>query len=140
MPGLETRMPVLFSKGVSGGELTVNEFVAATSTNAAKLFGLYPKKGTIAPGCDADIVVWKEEDWVIEQEQLHHHADYTPYEGTTVHWKPEVVIARGDTLFGSHNKPTAHAVAGRGEFLPRDKYDYIAPSGRFPTPFDPFAQ
>lgn len=82
----------------------------------------------------------QEEDWVIEQEQLHHHADYTPYEGTTVHWKPEVVIARGDTLFGSHNKPTAHAVAGRGEFLPRDKYDYIAPSGRFPTPFDPFAQ
>ena len=132
-------MPVLFSEGVTGGELTVNQFVAATSTNAAKLFGLYPKKGTIAPGCDADIVVWKEEDWVVEQEKLHHHADYTPYEGTVVHWKPEVVLSRGETLFAEHNKPSQHAVAGRGEFMPRDKYDYIAPSGNFPTPFDPFA-
>ena len=58
IPGVETRLQILFSKGVVEGRITLNEFVALTSTNHAKMYGLYPKKGSIAPGFDADIVIW----------------------------------------------------------------------------------
>jgi dihydropyrimidinase len=81
-PGVETRLGLLFTYGVMTGKLTLNEFVALTSTNAAKLFGLYPRKGTIAPGSDADLVVWDPRiSSVVTAETLHQKVDYTPYEG-----------------------------------------------------------
>jgi len=81
-PGVETRMGLLYTYGVMTGKLTINEFVALTSTNAAKLFGLFPRKGTIAPGSDADLVVWDPRiSSTITVETLHQQVDYTPYEG-----------------------------------------------------------
>ncbi|TGE34664.1 dihydropyrimidinase [Desulfosporosinus sp. Sb-LF] len=81
-PGVETRMGLLYTYGVMAGKLTINEFVALTSTNAAKLFGLFPRKGTIAPGSDADIVVWDPRvSSVVTAKTLHQAVDYTPYEG-----------------------------------------------------------
>jgi len=81
-PGVETRLGLLFTYGVMTGKLTLNEFVALTSTNAAKLFGLFPRKGTIAPGSDADLVVWDPRiSSVVRAETLHQQVDYTPYEG-----------------------------------------------------------
>jgi len=81
-PGVETRMGLLYTYGVMTGKLTINEFVALTSTKAAKLFGLYPRKGTIAPGSDADLVVWDPRiSSTLSVETLHQQVDYTPYEG-----------------------------------------------------------
>lgn len=81
-PGVETRLGLLYTYGVRAGKLTLNEFVALTSTNAAKLFGLFPRKGTIAPGSDADLVVWDPRiSSLVTVESLHQQVDYTPYEG-----------------------------------------------------------
>jgi len=138
MPGLETRMQVLYNEGVVTGRITMNEFVALTSTNAAKLFGIHPRKGTIAPGADADIVIWDAEaDSVITQDALHHHADYTPFEGMAVKGRADVVMSRGDILIDG-GKPTDVALrGGRGRFLAREPYDFIRPSNKFVTPFNP---
>src|SRR3546814_14936430 len=74
-------MPICFHEGVVKGRIDLQQFVALTSTNAARLFGIYPQKGTIAIGADADIVVWDAEKKVrIPQSILHHDHDYTPYE------------------------------------------------------------
>lgn len=96
IPGVETRLPILFSEGVSKGRLDLTRFVAVTATNHAKLYGLYPRKGTIAIGSDADIVLWdplrKE---VLRQDVLHHGSDYTPWEGFEVTGWPTTTILRG---------------------------------------------
>ncbi len=95
-PGVETRMGLLYTYGVMTGKLTLNEFVALTSTNAAKLFGLFPRKGTIAPGSDADLVVWDPRtSSTITVEALHQQVDYTPYEGFTQKGQAKHVFLRG---------------------------------------------
>ena len=81
IPGLETRLPLLYSEGVLGGRITLNRFVELTSTNPAKAYGLHPRKGTIAIGSDADLVIWDEREFVLRNADLHHQVDYTPYEG-----------------------------------------------------------
>ena len=82
IPGIETRLPLLFSEGVGKGRITLNRFVALTATNPARLFGLYPRKGTIAVGSDADLAIWDpEREVIITNDILHHNVDYTPYEG-----------------------------------------------------------
>ena len=96
IPGIETRLPVLFSEGVSNGRISLNQFVALTATNHAKLYGLYPRKGSIAPGFDADLTLWDpNRREIIRQESLHHGADYTPWEGFAVTGWPVMTIARG---------------------------------------------
>ena len=96
MPGIETRLPVFFSEGVSKGRITLNQFAALTSTNHAKLYGLYPRKGSIAPGFDADLTLWDpHRRETIRQEALHHGSDYTPWEGFAVTGWPVMTIARG---------------------------------------------
>jgi dihydropyrimidinase len=83
IPGVETRLPILFSEGVSKGRIGLNRFVELTATNHAKLYGLYPRKGSIGVGFDADIALWDpNRKEVIRQEILHHGADYTPWEGS----------------------------------------------------------
>jgi len=99
IPGVETRLPILFSEGVKTGRIDINRFVALTATNHAKLYGLYPQKGTIAIGSDADIALWDPEKRVtIAQAGLHHGADYTPYEGFQVTGWPVRTIVRGKSV------------------------------------------
>jgi len=118
VPGIETRMPLLFSEGVGKGRLSVNEFVSLTSTNAAKIFGLYPRKGTIAVGSDADIAIW-DPSWkrTITQSMLHDNMDYTPYEGIEITGWPRTVINRGRIVVADE---TLRVERGSGKFLQRE--------------------
>lgn len=96
IPGVETRLPILFSEGVVKGRITLNQFVALTATNHAKIYGLSPRKGTIAVGSDADIAIWDPVRQVkITASGLHQGADYTPYEGLEVTGWPVTTIVRG---------------------------------------------
>ena len=98
-PGVETRMPIVFSEGVSKGRLSLNEFAAVTSTNPAKIFGMYPKKGVLAPGSDADIVLMNPDmDVTITKNILHENVDYTPYEGIQVKGWPVMTMVRGQAV------------------------------------------
>ena len=114
IPGLETRLPLLYSEGVLGGRMTLNRFVELTSTNPAKAYGLYPRKGTIAIGSDADLVVWDERDVTIHNAQLHHAVDYTPYEGMRLKAWPGLTLSRGEVVWDGTN---FSGRAGRGRFL-----------------------
>jgi dihydropyrimidinase len=117
VPGLETRLPILFSEGVIKGRIDLQRFVGLTATNNAKLYGLHPRKGTIAVGADADLAIWDPEKRVtIHNEGLHHNVDYTPYEGLDVQGWPETVLSRGDTIVEAG---TLKAEPGRGRFLER---------------------
>ncbi|PHR88326.1 MAG: dihydropyrimidinase [Blastopirellula sp.] len=117
VPGLEVRMPLLFSEGVGKGRLTLNEFVALTSTNAAKIYGLHPRKGTIAIGSDADLAIW-DPDWerTITQSIMHDNMDYTPYEGMKVKGWPRIVINQGRVVVENEE---LQVVRGSGSFLDR---------------------
>ncbi len=137
VPGLEVRLPLLFSEGVGTGRLTLNEFVALTSTNAAKLYGLHPRKGTIAVGADADIAVW-DPTWkrTITHSLLHDNVDYTPYEGREVTGWPRLVLSRGRVLVEGE---TLHAERGSGKFLDRVPVPPKDPAATLNTPLDPAA-
>ncbi|GAA4484793.1 dihydropyrimidinase [Gluconacetobacter asukensis] len=96
MPGLGTRLPVLFDAGVNGGEIGLTDFVRLTATAPARRYGLYPRKGTIAPGSDADLVLWDPARQVtITNDLFQGNIDYTPYEGRLVTGWPTIVLARG---------------------------------------------
>lgn len=115
IPGLETRLPLLFSEGVGRGRIDLNRFVALTSANPAKLYGLYPRKGTLAIGADADIAIWDAgKEVVIANAALHHNVDYTPYEGMRVQGWPVTTLSRGEIVW---DRGTVCALPGRGEFL-----------------------
>jgi dihydropyrimidinase len=96
IPGVAARLPILFSEGVAKGRIDLNRFVALTSTNHAKTYGLYPRKGTIAVGSDADIVLWDPKKAVtITHDLFHDGSDYTPYEGLEVIGWPALTMVRG---------------------------------------------
>jgi dihydropyrimidinase len=99
IPGLETRMPLLYSEGVLGGRISLNKFVELTATNPAKAYGLHPRKGTIAVGADADLVIWQEGERTIRNADLHHAVDYTPYEGRTLRAWPALTLSRGEVVW-----------------------------------------
>jgi len=128
IPGVETRLQILYSKGVVEGRISLNQFVALTSTNHAKLYGLYPHKGSIAPGFDADIVLWDpNRKEVIRQELMHHGSDYTPYEGIAVTGWPSLTMLRGKVVAEDGR------VIGEktyGSFLKRELSPYAMPAGR----------
>lgn len=99
IPGVATRLPILFSEGVMKGRIDINRFVAVTSTNHAKLYGMYPQKGTISIGSDADIALWDPtKQLTLTNEMLQHGADYTPYEGLAVTGWPVRLLVRGKTV------------------------------------------
>jgi len=99
VPGVGDRLPVLWSYGVQAGRLTPNQFVALTSTNPAKIFGLYPQKGTLEPGSDADLVIW-DPDRRLTYGVAHarHRTDYNLYEGWELVGYPEKVYLRGNLI------------------------------------------
>jgi dihydropyrimidinase len=119
LPGLETRLPLLFSGGVMGGRIDIHQFVALTATNPAKLYGLYPRKGSIMVGADADIVLWDSNRRVtIDNDRLHHNVDYTPYQGVDVQGWPVLTLSRGKVVSREFDFT---GQAGDGEFLPCGK-------------------
>lgn len=116
VPGIETRLPLMFSEGVGRGRITLEQFAALTATNAARIYGLYPRKGTIAIGSDADLAIWDPaREVTIRHADLHDAMDYTPYEGRTVTGWPTTVICRGEIVVEGGR---LHAAPGRGAFLP----------------------
>jgi dihydropyrimidinase len=115
VPGLELRLPLLFSEGVGGGRIDIHQFVALTATNAAKIYGLHPRKGTIAVGADADIAIWDpQREITIDYDMLHDNAGYTPYEGRRITGWPVTVLSRGRVVV---NDGELNAERGSGEFL-----------------------
>mgnify|MGYP003408772436 FL=1 len=119
-PLIEDRVSILFSEGVKKGRITLNQFVDITSTRAAKLFGMYPKKGTIAVGSDADLVIFDPEVERTISAKTHHMAvDYNPFEGMNVIGEPISVLSRGE--FVIRDKQFV-GKAGAGEFIKREKY------------------
>jgi dihydropyrimidinase len=117
IPGIETRMALLWSEGVLAGRITPQKFVELTATNPAKAYGLHPRKGTIAVGADADLVIWDEREFVLSNSQLHHAVDYTPYEGMKLSAWPGMTIARGEVVWDGSSFT---GKAGNGRFLACD--------------------
>ncbi|MGQ4274644.1 dihydropyrimidinase [Terrihabitans sp. B22-R8] len=128
IPGVETRLPILFSEGVSKGRISINDFVALTSTNHARMYGLYPRKGTIAVGSDADIVLWDpERKETIRQDILNHGCDYTPYEGLEVTGWPVMTVLRGEVVA---QEGKIVGAKGYGAYLRRDLSEMARPGRR----------
>ena len=128
VPGLELRLPLLFTFGYGAGRMTLHEFVALTATRHARTYGLYPRKGTIAIGADADLAIWDPAKRVrITKELVHDNTGYTPYEGRDLTGWPIVVISRGEVIVEDGK---LHAERGRGAFLARERSDELAPLGR----------
>ena len=99
IPGIEDRLPVMYHNGVNSGKISLNRFVEITSTNAAKAMGMYPRKGTIAVGSDADIVIWDPEKEHTISSKTHHMAvNYNAYEGMKIKGYPIRTIIRGTTV------------------------------------------
>jgi dihydropyrimidinase len=102
IPGVETRLPILFSEGVSKKRITIERFVELTSTNPAKMYGLYPQKGSIKIGADADLTIWDPNKIdKIKQSKLHHGSDYTPYEDLEIKGWPIETWLRGKKIYGN---------------------------------------
>ena len=116
-PGIETRMSLVYDGGVRTGRISLNRFVELTSTSPAKIFGLFPRKGTIAPGSDADIVVFDPQKKVrLSAKTLHMNVDYNPYEGREVVGATDTVISRGRVVIDG-GKFVGRA--GSGSFIKR---------------------
>ena len=117
LPGVQDRMPILWTYGVRAGHITQNQFVAYMCTNPAKIFGLYPRKGALLPGSDADIVVWDPEKRVkYGVAYSHQRTDYNLYEGWELMGYPEKVFLRGKLIVDGNDWKGA---AGQGQFLKR---------------------
>lgn len=114
---LQTCLPMLVSAGLNTGRITLEQFVAVTSTTPAKLFGLYPQKGCIAVGADADLVVWDlQESRVIDGASMHTRADYTPYDGMEVTGWPRWTLSRGEVVV---ERDEIAGTPGRGRLVRR---------------------
>ncbi|KAL4745428.1 hypothetical protein BDW72DRAFT_211455 [Aspergillus terricola var. indicus] len=155
LPGLETRMPSLFCAGVLTGRLSVQKFVELTASNPAKLYGLSDRKGTIAPGYDADLVIWYPtaeqaeavqagsssgvtmKPFQLKNEMLHHDIDYTPFEGMEFTNWPRYTILRGKLVW---DRDGGGVVGGKGDggYLKRGRSTLSRPRGVFVNEFDPY--
>jgi dihydropyrimidinase len=128
VPGIELRVPLLFSEGVRKGRIDLNRFVALTAANHARLYGLYPRKGTIAVGADADIAIWDpDRHTVVTAAMLHDNTGYTPYEGRHITGWPVTVLSRGRVVI---EEGQLKAERGSGAFLPCALSEMARPLGR----------
>jgi dihydropyrimidinase len=118
--GIEDRMSILWHHGVGTGRLTPSEFVAATSSNCAKIFNIHPQKGSLAPGADADIVVWDAAaSRVISKETHHQNVDYNIYEGMEVTGLAKVTLSRGRVVWNDGDVRTER---GTGKYVKRKPF------------------
>jgi dihydropyrimidinase len=119
-PGIENRLQLLFEGGVNKKRISLNRWVEITSTTPAKMFGMYPHKGTIGIGADADIVIWDPKaEHVISAKTHHMRVDYSMFEGFKVTGNAETVLSRGEVII---EKGTWRAKTGRGRFIKRDAF------------------
>ncbi len=122
-PAIEHRMELMFSEGVKKGKISLNKYVEITATNPAKIFGMYPQKGTIAIGADADLTILDpEKEHTISKDTHHMNADYSSYEGWKVTGKTETVLLRGQIAIENGE---CHLKPGNGKFIKRGKTSYI---------------
>jgi len=121
--GVEDRMAVMWDAGVNSGKLTMNEFVAVTSTNAAKIFNMYPRKGSISQGADADLVVWDPEGTRTISAKTHHqNVDFNIFEGRTVKGIPSHTISQGKLVWVDGD---LRAIQGAGKYIHRPAFNPI---------------
>ena len=122
-PGIEHRMSLIYSGGVAKGRFSVNRFVELVSTTPARIFGLYPQKGTIAVGSDADLVIFDpNREHTISAKTHHMRVDYSMFEGITVKGMPDIVLSRGRVVVDGDQ---FHGKAGQGNFLKRAVYSGV---------------
>jgi dihydropyrimidinase len=126
VPGLELRLPLLFTYGVKAGRISLEEFVNLTSARHAQTYGLYPRKGTIAVGSDADLALW-DPDKELVIEKTRDNCGYTPYKGRKLSGWPVTVLSRGEIIV-ENGKLSAER--GRGRFLAREPSEALQPLGR----------
>lgn len=116
IPGLETRLPLLFSEGLVEGRLPLDRYLALTARNAAEIYGI-PRKGAIAEGFDADLALWDPHaTWTIDHAALHSRVDFTPFDGKVLRGRPVVVMVRGRTVVADGE---TIAEPGTGIYVPR---------------------
>ena len=134
MPGIALRLPLLFSEGVRRGRITLQQFVALGSTNAARLYGI-PAKGTIAVGSDADIAIWDpRETRTVRAEDQHDAMDYTPFEGRELTGWPVALLSRGERVVEGGRLVVE---PGRGRFVKRARPDFTGHPGTRAPELDP---
>jgi len=134
-PGLQTRVPLLFDAMVSRGRMDVTDFVKITATAPAHIYNIADRKGSLAVGRDADVVIWDTERTVtLSDDMVADATGYTPYAGRTVKGWPDTVLRRGEVIVDGG---TLTGKAGSGAFLPRTGGRAAAPAGRLAPEFDP---
>ena len=135
MPGIALRLPLLFSEGVNTGRISANQFVALSSTNAARLYGMLPTKGTLAVGSDADIAIWDpQETRRVTVEDQHDQMDYSPFEGRELTGWPVTVLSRGTRVIDGGKLLVE---PGHGNFVARAPSDLGNQPGHKAMELDP---
>jgi allantoinase len=122
LAGVQTLLPVFYDGAVRARSMDLSQFVRQIATNPAQIFDLYPRKGTIAVGSDADLVVFDpERSWVVRGEEMHHKQKWTPFEGKSITGRVVRTLRRGETIYDDSLEGDARlpALAGSGRYLPR---------------------
>jgi allantoinase len=119
MPGVEMLLPLIYSEGVAQGKITINDLARLISENPARIFGLFPRKGQIRSGADADLVILDPEArWVVDENKQHSTAGWSPYNNHTIQGKIERTLVRGETIYDG---TAIVAKPGYGKFVEHDK-------------------
>ncbi|MGI9204487.1 MAG: dihydropyrimidinase [Woeseiaceae bacterium] len=135
LPGIEMRLPLLFSEGFINGRISLNHFVALAATNVSKIYGMDHCKGSITEGKDADIAIWDPEvTRTVAAEDMHDNMEFTPYEGMEVTGWPTTVLQRGKVVIEDNE---LKAERGAGKFVPRRTIDCTGMPGRVAPELDP---
>jgi dihydropyrimidinase len=135
LPGLETRLPLLFDAMVNQGRSSLEKFVELTATAPARIYGLHPRKGAIAVGADADIAIWDpDREVMLTDGGLHDNVGYNPFAGRRLKGWPETVLRRGETLV---SEGVLHALSGSGRLQLRECSASMRPAGKLSPEFDP---